>query len=316
MRRLLKKSKKTLKTIEKKASSQTEFQNGTKISKNPELDLSIKERLFSNYAEALERITLWLPLFLGAWLSSGFILEHLKELAIVSLPLLVQFLFRSRKAEIEIAMEKEVLIFTRVSPYISAVYLFSEMNRPDLSICLALASLFLEGYFIARENKSFFLIIKALSPCCFMAATAQMGILSQQKFTSLNEVFLGYSVLGFIPGTVLTARKFLLSADKFSVLGWALGSTAMGEKTKPSAYTKLVVFFIVLGPAIPAMLLPFDILPKAFISSSLVFFIVPKIADIIQNTKDPQVLKVSSIHLTLLALGLEVVVFISALIGI
>lgn len=316
MRRLLKKSKKSTKEAHKESSSAQCPQHSSKEFQYPQESLSLKERLLSNYAEALERIVLWLPLFLGAWLSSGFVLEHLTELALVSIPILVHFLFRTRKAEVEIFMEREVQIVTRVLPYLSALYLYSETNRPDLGICLALSSLSLEGYFLARENSSFFLIIKALSACLFMSVSAQMGILSQQKYTSMNEVFWGYCLLGFIPGTILSARNLLLLVDKFTAFGWTLGSITKGEKTRPSAYTKLVVFFIILGPAIPAMLLPFQILPKAFISSSLVFFIVPKLADLIQNTNDPQVLKASTVNVTILALGLEIIVFLSALVGI
>ena len=77
----------------------------------------------------------------------------------------------------------------------------------------------------------------------------------------------------------------------------------------------MVIFFIIIGPAIPAMLLPFEILPNTFISSSLVFFIIPKIADRIQNTSGAEELKVTSIYLAMLAFGLEILVFLSALLG-
>lgn len=281
----------------------------------------IKERLLANYGEALERFALWSPLFLGAWLSSGFVLTDVTALSLISLPLLFQFLFRTRTKVEEIFLETQVLTFLRILPFISALYLFSEKARPDLSICLILSGLFLEGYFYKSKIAWLSLFIKPITSCLFMASNSQMGIASQIPFKSLEETFFGYFIMGLIPGTVIAGRQFLLHAEEFSELGWQLGSVRKvakdgSEKELPSRYTKLVMFSIIIGPAIPALLIPFNILPKAFLSSSLIFFVLPKLAEKIQNTKDPELLKITSISVTMLALGLQILLFLSTLIGI
>lgn len=324
MRRLLKKDPKKLehkkrgkdsKVIPIKSYSEDEETSKVNLKKP-----SLKQRLFVNYAEAIERFAIWLPLFLGAWLSSGFVLTNVIELGLISLPLLFQYIFRTREKKEEIFLENQVLTFFRVIPYVSALYLYSELNRPDLSICLILSGLFLEGYFIkVRSAKS--IILKAIFISLFMATTSQMSILSQIPFTNLSNIFLGYSLMGLIPGTVLASRCILLNSDKFLAHGWAIGSYKKSdrkgvEKDVPTNYTKLVMFLLIIGPAIPALLMPFNILPNAFLSSSALFFILPKLADKIQNATEPESLKLSSISVALLALGLEIALFLATLIGI
>ncbi len=324
MRRLLKKVKKThddtIGSVEVLERGQENLSNNF----NSISDLSIKERLFANYGEALERIVLLLPMFSGAWLSSGFVLGRIFELALVSIPLIVNFLFQGRNNKGELFLEKEISIFVRSLPYLSALYLYSEYQRPDLSICLILSGVFLEGYLWENRKSSLQIFVNAISIALFMAATSQMGVLSQQEFQGLSDIFIWYFLLGFIPGTVMTARKLLLYSDKLVSYGWRLGMKGVGEpdengvflKQRPTAYTKFVLLFIILGPAMPALLLPFNILPKAFISASLIFFIVPKIAEQIQHTEDVMVLKELSLKLVVLTFGLEILVFLSAIVGI
>jgi hypothetical protein len=153
-----------------------------------------------------------------------------------------------------------------------------------------------------------------------MATTSQMSILSQIPFINLSRIFLGYSLMGLIPGTVLASRCILLNADKFLADGWTIGSLKKSdrkgvEKDVPTNYTKLVMFLLIIGPAIPAILMPFNILPTAFLSSSALFFILPKLADKIQNATEPETLRLSSISVTLLALGLEITLFLATIVS-
>lgn len=270
-------------------------------------------RLFHDYGAPLERLSLWLPLFLSVWLVNGIIIKELKLFALSTVPLLAHYLFRSRSNP-GIFLEKELGVGFRLAPFIAALYFFSELGRPDLALTLALANIFLDLYFL-ESRSSLFLIVKSLSAPLLMASLSLLGINSQLKLSSITEIYLPYCLLGLIPGTLVSARLILLNADIFSSLGWALGSSDKNEKSQPTNYSRLATFLLVIGPALPAMLLPFNYLPQSFLVSSFSFFIIPKIAEKIQTASEPETLKLTSINTLLLAVGLELTLFIATLSG-
>ncbi|HMO16488.1 MAG TPA: hypothetical protein PKA63_01670 [Oligoflexia bacterium] len=287
---------------------------------------SLMQVLYGGHGYGLSRLSTWLPLFLGAWLVSGIVLNNISLLSLVILPLLLISTYGKLVREQNLPYQREMKLVIFAIIIITCLFINDWYNSFPIAVLALISSILL---FVLEELKvtsTRSAVLRALSQSILPALLSQIGIMSQTS-TENKVLYLGYLIIGFVPGTILGARELILSYEIFQKSGWTLAGkefqpkqsgkikTEDHEKVKfrPGGYTRLVLAFILTGPILPSLLLPFSILPETFLLSSLIFVIFPKLAETIQERPDSYSLV--AIHLANIAAGLSVLMFIAGLLA-
>lgn len=288
-------------------------------------DKSIRHKLYKNKAEGMAEVATWIPLFSACWLVSGIVLNNIPILSLCALPLIIiNMIARSRDNRTDsIPFYKELEIFELIISLLCPLLLWHWYSLSELAVISLLANL---AYYYLHNKKRESVpdaLFRSLLRFIFPGLLAQAGILSQLEIvphleTSKEQsIYLGYIILGIVPGSLLASRELLLHHHIFDKAGWKLQiekTNSKGEKfIRPGAFTKLAVITMILGPAIPALQLPFRILPDTFLLASLSFLVLPKVAEKIQDSSKNY--PFLCIHLANLATALGVLMFIAALLA-
>lgn len=310
-----------------------------KDSSNEMSKKSLSYRLYSNKAEGLSRLVMWVPLFMGAWLVSGIILINISILTILILPLLFLTLVGKGSRATSIPFKKELDLVSLVfllSCSLALYYWFSGAMIGVLLFVIGLMCFYLERTSSQTVMQAF---SRAILISFVPALLSQAGVLSQLYGVSPDllagasskdyEFYFGYLILGFVPGTILGGRELLLSYPIFKKANWTIeypvssrfslrssenkDNKDSNQLKRPGGFTRAVVVFLILGPAIPALTLPFQIFPETFLITSLAFFLIPKIAETIQN--EPSKYPLLSIQLANLSALLAILMFVGALLA-
>jgi uncharacterized membrane protein YjjP (DUF1212 family) len=330
-----KKTKKNLKSASRKSSISKKTNistvspglNGTALDKNinPPYQKSkgIKDNLYRNNAEGMSRVATWIPLFVGAWLVSGLFLTNLTLFSLLVTPMIaVQILLHGKKDR-SIPFEKEFEMALLTGMVLFPLLLLHWYGNPSITLLSFFANL-LSFYLKKHESRNVpQSIIRSLLQSILPALLAQMGVMSQLSLEKLSEqsgileMYYGYFVLGIVPGTILGARELLLAYPVFKSEGWTLQTRYTTreniEKTRPGSFTRLVVIILIIGPAIPSLLLPFSLFPETFLIASLSFLVLPKIAEKIQ--KEESEYDLLTIHLSNLSAAMGIAMLIAGLLA-
>ncbi len=325
-RRILKKKKNNKKVDPPDASPKKQVlvpeKNGSLLGSNSEIRISksgnIIQRLYRDKAHGMATVGLWFPLFAGAWLVSGVVLKNLLLLSLCTTPLILIHLSAHLKEIREVPFRKELEILLVVLAVAVPLFIFNRYGNLLLPISSGLANLFY--LYIKHRPPTTTTQSITQSLLCFMfpGLLAEIGVLSQMhtiENPDINKAYIGYSILGIIPGSVLAARELLLQYPIFQKARWTLSVQTMNKKgepvSRPGSFTRLVVITMILGPAFPALQLPFNLIPDSFLLASLAFIYLPKIAQKIQDSPDNH--PSQAIHLANLGLALGITMFIAAL---
>jgi len=270
----------------------------------------IIERLYQDRAKGVATLALWLPLFTACWIVSGIFLNNLLLLTLSVLPLLFFHLYFYLNESNEIPFNRELKIILIGFGILSPLLIYFHFNNALLSIICLLSNAI---YFLIKNIETDSIkkvFLKSFLLFLILGLFAQIGILSQtSQSNNLNEFKFNliYSVLGLIPGSLLAAREMLIHFELFKKNGWKLSTEALnkkGEKVyRPASFTRLIVITMILGPAFPALQLPFTLLPDAFLISSLAFIYIPKIAQKIQDSENNHYEQIINLAQLSLALG-------------
>jgi hypothetical protein len=251
-------------------------------------NLNFRQKLFFNQGEALLNITLWLSFFASSWLVSGLISQNYEILTLVFFPLIFIFLYTEKqlKEKNNITLNKNILFLTLSTIYSS--YLFYRDQRYIIVILFFIASqlrLILPIINFRKNNQSIFsFIVSCLSSFVFFACLLLLGLFSQTKDDFILDD-LKYLVLVLIPGTVFIAREILRYSNFLKMKGWTFESIKNKDEKilkRPGSISRLIIGLMIIGPAIPALLLPFNVIPQSLFAVSLCFLKVPKLAEEIQ----------------------------------
>ncbi len=267
---------------------------------------TFKERLLFNGGEGLSNILIWVNIFASAWLVSGIVLQNISLFSQIFVPLMSLFLLAKNREQISTSLRGRVfLISAPIMIALSIIYVayFNyQYSRPDLSIMLLMAimTLHIQNHFATVEARSSVskIIIYGSTNFILAALLGLLGLFSQQEAIS-GPSDLVFVVLGIMPGFVLTARQFLIDSPYLSGKGWVFEKTISKdnkERLRPGGLSRIVIGSMVLGAAIPSLLLPLGILPKSLFIVTLSFYFVPSLAQTLQKESGPldeRVLKVT-----------------------
>ena len=258
-----------------------------------------------NGAEGLANISLWFPFFAGSWIVSGILIQNLNLYSLVFVPMMLVFLFS--KGNLFTSKDKYrnslYLQLAFVLVILSAGFIHDQDKRLVIVISfLSFNFSLLFGYYLESSrfvDKTSVVLIKAFLPIIQVVSLSYMGIFSQ-----LNRDFeladIPYSLISLIPGTIFFSRSILIDDGILKKRGFLYERIKMkkgAERQYPGLISALINSGLVIGPAIPAMLLPFSILPQGFFVASLPLLYLAKLATSIQNEegrKEWRLIKVTS----------------------
>jgi hypothetical protein len=283
----------------------------------------IKDNLYRNNAEGMSRVATWLPLFVGAWLVSGLLLTNLTLFSLLVIPMIALQILLHGKQERPIPFEKEFELALLIGVILFPLLLFHWYGNPYMALLSFLANVC--SFYLAKYTRRNVLqsILRSILQSILPALLAQIGVMSQLPLAKLSEqsnlmdIYFGYFVLGIVPGTILGARELLLAYPLFKAEGWTLQTKHLtkdqNEKTRPGSFTRLVVIILIIGPAIPSLLLPFSLFPETFLIASLSFLVLPKIAEKIQKNENEY--NLLTIHLSNLSGAMGIAMLIAGLLA-
>lgn len=274
-------------------------------------------KLTVNDGEGLYNLCIWFPLFASCWLVSGLIIKNLNTFSYFFLPLIGFFIFynsqEQRKKNREYKVQIIPVLVLIVSLY--SAYLYQIPLKPILvySFLVAMAFFVLDWYLQSENIHSILtVILKSIVPLAISSSFVFLGIFSQYE-TSFESTHLTYIVLGVIPGLVLMSRACLQFSHIFEAKGWEYQKsveTKKGQVMRPQAISRLIIGLMILGPAIPSLLMPFNIIPETLFVVSLSFLMVPRLAQRIQSEEGSKSERI--VHLTFFAFVVTVLTFIGA----
>jgi hypothetical protein len=266
--------------------------SASKIGDTEQIDiqkLSFKKRLFHNQGEGLFNISLWFPFFASSWLVSGIVGQQYLTLSLVFFPLIFIFLHTEKqlKEESNIQPNTNMVFVSLITIY--SLYLFYRDPRYVITVLFFIAAqsrLILPIVNFRKNNQSnFSFIVSAIFPFIFFTCLMYLGMFSQTKDDFVVDD-LKYFILVLIPGTVLISREMFRHSQFLKLKGWTFKNFIhKNDKSiiRPGGISRLIVGLMIIGPAIPALLLPFNIIPKSLFVVSLSFLKVPKLAEEIQS---------------------------------
>lgn len=280
------------------------------------LDKAFKKLTF-NYGEGLYNLSFWLPLFASSWLVHGFIVKKIDTFSYFFIPLVIFFILINSKQqnEISLAKKKQTIVFILIFFILYTLYLQHSLEKLELTISFFIVVLcFIADWLLSpmQINSILKVVIKSILPLIIVSCFVIIGIFSQyEERFSLKA--LSYLVLGIIPGLTLMSRTCLMHSKVLENKGWKyeqLVKTKKGEIKRPGGISRLVIGTMILGPAIPSILMPFNVIPQSMFIVSLSFLMVPKLAQKIQSKQGSHEERV--IYLTFFASIVSVLSFIGA----
>lgn len=270
--------------------------------------------LYANDAEGLFAMTAFSPLFFGAWLAGGLILDENLVFVVLTAGIIVAHYteaFRQRE-DIIFIRDLELLLYLAQAALLAGFYYLTQMLIPSVLVGVAMILVLLDNRL--RLDSPFSVICSCVALVLRMSLFGILGILSQVHSQN-PEVVLQHGVLGFVPGLVLASAVVAKNSPVFSAVGWQRSreiTKKNGEKVnRPGKLTMLFSFLLVIGPAIPVAIAPLGLFPTPFLVCALAFFAVPKLAQSFLEKTIPDAL--IGVHTTNLAAALSLLVFIAGL---
>lgn len=238
----------------------------------------IFKRLYSNEAEGLYLFVGYFPFFAGSWIAGGLVLDQLVPFVLATTVILVSTYGKRILFENQIVFKKEFSLILAAS-IIALLFLYYSYTA-QLSICALLglsALMYLLEISIHYSSPSR-VILKAVSLLFRMSIYSIVGVLTQ-RYATHPKFVLEYIVFGFVPGSILAASIITRYSQVFLNHGWKRSQLVVNkgkEITRPASLSRLISLFIVVGPAIPLLLTPFDIFPTPFLAIAFGFTLIIK----------------------------------------
>ena len=278
---------------------------------------SLMEVLYADEAEGLFRVVLFSPLFFGAWLVAGPVLEQILPFAAITAACIVAVYTQTvhrQKREIIFSRDFELLLFAAQALLVLAFYSLTASAEAGVA---AFFSLLLLNCYLHLEFASIFSVLLGCLAVIFsMSIFGMLGIVSQVKPGEIVLV-LEHGVLGLVPGSILAAVVVLRHLKVFESQGWLRSKLVQtkkkGEQLRPLGISRVYSLLLFFGPILPVAVVPLGLLPAPFLACALAFYLVPKRADeFFRVTVEDAVLLVKTANL---AAGMSLLTFFAAVLA-
>ncbi|HQH27457.1 MAG TPA: hypothetical protein PLP17_08685 [Oligoflexia bacterium] len=242
---------------------------------------SIRQVLYENNAEGLFRMVFFLPLFLGAWLAGGVVLNEIVSFAaLTGAVILASYEVNFRKDDIIFAKELRLVIYAGIT---ALLYCFFDLTGSPVHLLLAVFAAVLAATFNYLSLKTPFSVLCACTAVVLeMSLLALLGIYSQ-SYAHSSEVIWQRAAIGFVPGLTLASSLVAKYAPVFQKAGWVRKIEKAGQSkitARPGSLSTLFSLLLLSGPAVPVSLapLPHAGFPTPFLICAAAFYFIPKLA--------------------------------------
>jgi hypothetical protein len=272
----------------------------------------IARKLYSNDSEGLYRLVSIAPFFVGSWIAGGLFIGQMFPFVALTIALMISQFVPELERNKKVIFAREFKLIAAAAIVAVMIWYFSMTNNVGTTALFALAIIIEQlsnqiDFSTARNvlQKSISLVVK-MSIFSVVAITTQTIALNPQ-------IEWQYAVFGFVPGMVLASSWICKYSQVFLNEGW----TRFHEKTKkdgrvvrrPAGLSRVFSMFIVLGPAVPTICVPFDLFPTPFLSCALAFYPIPKLLDkFLNETEQDSFIAFNTANLALGLTGLMLVI--------
>lgn len=276
--------------------------------------VSFFEMLYSEKADGLFRFVTFSPLFFGAWLAGG-VLLNLPFVALTLGVILAYYTQGFRKRD-DIIFVKDLcnLFYLAQAGCVGAFYYLTDAPIGSILFALMLCISFLETRL--DLNKAFGVCCASFVIVFRMSVFALLGVLSL-FFIESGDIVIEFGVLGLVPGSILAAAFIANNSSVLLDAGWKRSREVMHKKQgkilRPGRLTVMYSLFLVIGPAVPVSVAPLGIFPSSFLACTLAFLAVPKLADSFLRAKSDDAL--IAVHTANLAAVMSLVTFLAGLVA-
>jgi hypothetical protein len=275
---------------------------------------SLRQMLYDDDAEGLFRLVQFLPLFLGAWLAGGLVLDEVFVFLILTAAVVLAY-YEGTFARQEVIFVKDLRLVCYLAQA-GLLYLFYQStNLLPATIMAGAAVILVQAYNHLSLKEPSSVLCGCVALVLQMSFFAILGIQSQLYKLS-PEVIWEHGIIGFVPGLILASVFVAKHARLFEKAGWkrSLLKTRNGKTiNRPGALSTLFSLMLVIGPAIPVASAPLYIFPWPFLSCALAFFFIPQLAQAFFERRMED--KTVALHCTNLAAAMSVVVFLSGVLA-
>lgn len=274
------------------------------------------KKLYSNDSAGLYQLVTVAPFFIASWVAGGFIISRMTEFFIVTLVMIVGSYTGELEKNKKLSYKKEFKIIS-TAILVALIFWFSSVtSHLALTLLLAVTVLIqrLSEYIDFSNVKN--IILKCSGMIIRMSLYSLIGIVSQ-RYVENPEIQWQYVVFGFVPGTLLAGSLIARKSQVFINSSWSRfseGKNKKGEAVKrPAGLTRLLSMFLILGPALPTILTPFDIFPTPFLFTAVAFYFVPNILEDYLNESQADAviaMRTANLALAMSALVLLIGIFV------
>lgn len=239
------------------------------------------QRLYDNEAAGLFRLVSYMPLFIGAWLVSGIVLQDVLPFVLATIPLGFAHYFDSLDDREDIPFAETLKLFMGVGAGMSVLALLGLTDHIYLAAYSGLAAAIIVLEHKIPADGPLRILLLAFSVVIRSTVLGIVGILTQ-IYASEPKLILVHGVIGFVPGMVLAASLISRHAGVLQKAGWSRTrqrSNRKGESVEaPGRLTQAFALFLLIGPAVPVMLTPLGFFPLPFLLCALSFLVLPQLA--------------------------------------
>lgn len=276
----------------------------------------IGDLFFKNENAGLFRLIVFSPLFIGAWLASGLVLDEIWSFVLLTAAIVLVQSNESYRDKKEVPFLDLLQTIIYALSGFAAFGFFAITQHFAGSALLAISLVLLTIFGRLSRDRSINIIYLIVILLVLMPSFSILGIISQ-TFSHQQSLIVHHAVLGFVPCTVLCSSMVAKYSQLFIDESWVRArnvTTKKGEEVeRPGGLTRLYSLLLLFGPALPVAVVPLGIFPTPFLICALSFLYAPKLAESFLNASiSDQLIAVRTIHL---AGGLTVLVTLAAVLS-
>ena len=291
----------TKKKTPKKTSKKSKSQGGNSQK------TTMKEFLYLNQAEGLRRLIRFFPLFAGAWIAGGVVLNQVWSFILLTAVMIVAYFAAHPEKRKEFIFSE--LIDWILLALIVGMLLFLHMITDAAQFTLIAAGVALLIYLSERlvVDSPRALLLLCAERVVEMSLFSFLSIYSQiieREQVSVLQYFWEFCVIGFAPACCLSASYVLLHIDVLNKYGWKRtkpvykdGKELEEGKKRPAGIAQLYSLLLISGPALPVVLVPLNIFPATFLLLGISVVSIPKLCQSLFDGDTPDgLLFIKTVH--------------------
>lgn len=268
--------------------------------------IGLKDRLFkklyADEARGLYLLVTFLPFFSGSWIAGGLVLDKIIPFVVATLVLIGTNFGETILFDKKIVFKKEFLLIFAAANVALLFIFYNLTNIISATLLLGISVLIFLLEAQLKNSSPRIIILKNIALIFRMSIYSYIGIMTQRY--NHQPVFL-HMVFGYVPACILAGSLITKYSQVFLNNAWKKSVSFKNKKeqeiSRPGSLSRLVSVFLVIGPAVPLLLTPFDHFPTPFLAIALIFSpIIKTLESYFKSEKPDAVLAVDQANIALL----------------